>query len=79
MTNEERLEALEKRVELMEKTIKVMSRMDDNFITQIDILGKMAELLEHRVFRLEGRNEPSREDLNASFPGDPYGSDSENA
>ena len=72
MISEERLEILEKRVELM-------SKMEDNFITQIDILSKMCELLYERVERLEGKNEPSREDLNASFPGDPYGSNSEDA
>ena len=79
MINEDRLEILEKKVELMEKTTNIMSSMEDNFITQIDILSKMCELLYERVERLEGKNEPSREDLNASFPGDPYGSDSEDA
>lgn len=72
MISEERLEILEKRVELM-------SKMEDNFITQIDILSKMCELLYERVERLEGKNEPSREDLNASLPGDPYWGDSKNA
>lgn len=49
MINEKRLEILEKRVELM-------SKMEDNFITQIDILSKMCELLYERVERLEGKN-----------------------